>query len=236
MVAIILPLVKDVLYNPVYNALLSGDAHLGLGFGKVRWFDAEVSPFAGFPEGYDKGFDDLYDLLPGGRKILYATPEKIKEPKGWQLLAEINGLQFVYAGKPKSSGDLLNIVPLNNENVEEMVQLAMLTKPGPFNTRTIEFGHYFGIFENGKLVAMAGQRLHVENYAEISAVCTHPDYLGKGFAAALMQQQLRLIQSQGQFPFLHVRADNSRAIALYERLHFKVSREMNFYFMKREGE
>ena len=227
---------KDVLYNPVYNALLSGDAHLGLGHGKVRWFDAEVSPFAGFPEGYDKGFDELYDLLPRGRKILYATPQQIKEPKGWQVSAEINGLQFVYTGGLKTGGDALNIVPLQMENVQEMVQLATLTKPGPFNTRTIEFGHYFGIFENGKLVAMAGQRLHVENYAEISAVCTHPDYLGKGFAAALMQQQLRLIQSQGQFPFLHVRADNSRAIALYERLHFKVSREMNFYFMKREGE
>jgi len=228
--------VEDVLYNPVYNALRSGDVHLGLRNGEVRWFDEEVSPFAGFPEEYNKGFDDLFDLLPVGRKILYATPQQIKEPKGWLLLAEIKGLQFIYVGELKGGEDSLRIISLNKENVEEMVQLATLTKPGPFNTRTIEFGHYFGIFENGQLVAMTGQRLHVENYTEISAVCTHPDYLGKGFAAALMQQQLRLIQNHGQLPFLHVRADNSRAIALYERLHFKVNREMNFYFLKRKGD
>ena len=226
---------EDVLYNPVYNALLSGDAYLGLGTGEVRWFDEEVSPFAGFPEGYNKGFDDLYHWLPPERSILYATPLPIKEPGGWQIRADIKGLQFIYTGQPKTGEDSLKIVPLLKDHVEEMVELATLTKPGPFGLRTIEFGHYFGIFENGQLAAMAGQRLHVANYTEISAVCTHPHHLGKGFAAALTQHQLNLIQSQGQFPFLHVRADNSRAIALYERLNFKVNREMNFYFMKRDG-
>jgi len=235
MVAIILPEVEDVLYNPVYNALLSGDAHLGLGTGEVRWFNEQVSPFAGFAEEYPKGFEDLYDSLFPGRTILYATPQLIKEPAGWQLLAAIKGLQFIYTGGPTTVDPSLKLVPLHKENVEEMVQLATLTKPGPFGVRTIEFGHYFGIFDNGQLVAMTGQRLHVKNYTEISAVCTHPDHLGKGYAAALTQHQLGLIQSQGQLPFLHVRADNSRAIALYERLHFKVNREMNFYFMKRRG-
>ncbi len=114
-----------------------------------------------------------------------------------------------------------------------MMQLTALTKPGPFGLRTIEFGNYFGIFENETLVAMAGQRLHVSNYTEISAVCTHPAYLGKGFAGALMQHQLNLICDQGQIPFLHVREDNLRAIALYERLGFAIQRPMNFYFLKR---
>jgi predicted GNAT family acetyltransferase len=82
---------------------------------------------------------------------------------------------------------------------------------------------------------MTGQRLHVDNYTEISAVCTHPNYLGKGYAAALMLHQLNLIRKQGQQAFLHVRKDNSRAIALYERLGFKVNRGMNFYFMKRRA-
>jgi predicted GNAT family acetyltransferase len=114
-----------------------------------------------------------------------------------------------------------------------MIDLATLTKPGPFGKRTIEFGHYFGIFENDKLAAMTGQRMHAENYTEISAVCTHPDDTGKGYAFTLLQHQLQLIMHQGQQPFLHVREDNTRAIEIYQRLGFAVSRPMNFYFMQR---
>ena len=224
---------KDVLHNPVYNALLSGDASLGFGTEKVKYFDEQVSPFAGFDQDYDKGFKDLYNLLPVGRNILYATPQLIEEPEGWQILAEVKGLQFVFVEGTNSDGHSINPVPLNNSNIEEMMQLAALTKPGPFGPRTIEFGHYHGIFENNQLVAMTGQRLHVANYTEISAVCTHPNHLGKGYAAALMLHQMNLIRSRGQQAYLHVRADNSRAIALYERLGFKVQRIMNFYFMER---
>jgi len=225
----------DVLYNPVYNALLSGDARLCIGDGMVKYFDEQVSPFVGFPQDYDKGFDDLYNLLPAGRKILYATPEKIHEPQGWQMAAEMEGLQFVFAEGLNPADTSIKPVPLSDKNIYEMVQLATLTKPGPFGVRTLEFGHYHGIFENNQLVAMTGQRLHVDNYTEISAVCTHPNHLGKGYAAALMLHQLNFIRNQGQQAFLHVRKDNSRAIALYERLGFKVNRGMNFYFMKRRA-
>ncbi len=115
-----------------------------------------------------------------------------------------------------------------------MVELASLTKPGPFGKKTIDFGSYFGVFEKEKLVAMTGQRLHVQNFTEISAVCTHPGHTGKGYAQSLLQHQLQLILREGQQPFLHVRGDNDRAIALYQRLGFDISRSMNFYFMKRE--
>ena len=229
--------VDDLLKNPVYNALMTGDAQLSMGTGVVKYFDQEVSPFAGFPHEYEKGFDELYDLMPAGRRILYATPGSITKHKGWQLLTELKGLQFVYSGGEINSQATVQITRLTNENVDEMQKLATLTKPGPFASRTIEFGHYHGIFENGKLAAMTGQRLHVGDYTEISAVCTHPDHLGKGYAATLINHQLKLIHAQGKKPFLHVKADNDRAIALYERLGFKVSRGMNFYFLKRhDGE
>lgn len=225
--------VEHQLNNPVYYALLSGDAHLSFGTADVKFFDEQVSPFAGFSEDYNKGFDDLYDLLSPGRKILYAIPKFIKEPKGWEVLHEIKGLQFVFTAVSKSSTSFVEPVPLNTKNIEAMMQLAALTKPGPFGPRTIEFGNYFGIFEMEKLIAMAGQRLHVYNYTEISAVCTHPNHLGKGYAGALMNHQLNLILSHGQIPFLHVREDNRRAITLYERIGFTIQRPMNFYFLKR---
>ncbi len=224
---------KHLLNNPVYHALLSGDKDFSRGTDHVKFFDEEVSPFVGFDYSYEKGFSDLYELLPPGRNILYANPSPISHPAGWETVHEIKGLQFIYEGTA-TMNEFSNVLPLTTRHVEEMVQLAKLTKPGPFASRTIEFGSYFGVFNKEKLVAMTGQRLHVGNCTEISAVCTHPDHLGKGYAYTLLQHQLQIILQHRQQPFLHVRADNDRAIALYNRLGFTISRNMNFYFMKRK--
>jgi ribosomal protein S18 acetylase RimI-like enzyme len=225
--------VEHLLINPVYNALLTGDSSLAFGNDRVKYFHEQVSPFVGIADSNKHGFEELFDLLPFGRKILFATPQSIEEPEGWQLLNETKGVQFVLdsVANPDNAPDVP--VPLQKGNIEEMVQLATLTKPGPFGERTIEFGNYYGIFRGGRLAAMAGQRLHVTPYTEVSAVCTHPDYISRGFAAALIQHQISLIRREGKIPFLHVREDNTRAITLYERLAFKVSRLMNFYFLKR---
>jgi len=225
--------VKHLLHNPVFNALCSGDKHLSFGTGTVKYFNEEVSPFVGFEENNVNGFAELHQLLPQGRKILYANPVPTPLPPGWQLLHDIAGLQFVYEGTTEIKNEFANVMPLGKMHIKQMIDLATLTKPGPFNTGTINFGYYHGIFDNEKLVAMTGQRLHVQSYTELSAVCTHPDYLGKGYASTLLKHQLQLILQHGQQPFLHVREDNERAIAVYERLGFVVSRPMNFYFMKR---
>jgi len=112
------------------------------------------------------------------------------------------------------------IVPLTAADVPDMMALAELTKPGPFHRRTPELGDFFGIRRGAELVAMAGQRLRVPGHIELSAICTHPDHLGRGFGAALTRWQVRRILAAGEQPFLHVRGDNARAIALYERLGF----------------
>lgn len=222
----------NLLQNPVYNALSSGDSHFNIGNDVVKFFDEEVSPFAGFEEENKNGFEELYDNLPGGKRILFASVPKIQPPAGWQLQHEIEGAQFVYEGASIFPA-FDNIFPLNETHIEEIIGLVKLTKPGPFGKRTIEFGHYHGVFDNGKLVAMTGQRLHVSNYTELSAVCTHPGHTGKGYASALLRHQLQIILQSDQQPFLHVRADNDRAIGVYERLGFVKSRPMHFYFMKR---
>jgi ribosomal protein S18 acetylase RimI-like enzyme len=221
------------LSNPVWNALCSRDARLGTRAGDIAFFNEDVSPFAGFPEEHPDGFGALAHLLPAGRRILHATRKPVAIPAGWALSAHVEGLQFVYEQSGEPLAPELPVQPLGEDHISEMVQLATLTKPGPFNTRTIDFGNYYGVFSEGRLAAMTGQRLHLPGYSELSAVCTHPDHLGKGYAAALVQQQLHIICAQGEVPFLHVRADNERAIALYERLGFRANGPMHFYFMKR---
>lgn len=197
------------------------------------WFHEEVSPFAGFEEGDEQGFSSLYELLPEGRTILYATPLSIPPPEQWKLVVAVEGLQFLFKGAAIEEDPNFHPTVLTQEHIPQMMELAKLTKPGPFGTRTIEFGHYYGVFEGGRLAAMTGQRLHVQNFTEISAVCTHPDHLGKGYATALVQHQANLILRHDQIPYLHVRADNQRAIAVYERLGFGVQGPMNFYFLKK---
>ena len=91
---------QEILDNPVYESLINGDRHLGGGHGKVRYFDEAVSPFAGFETGYENGFSDLYDQLPKGRKILYATRKNLTGPQSWKLMHEIKGLQFVLEKAP----------------------------------------------------------------------------------------------------------------------------------------
>jgi len=226
--------VEHPLHNPVFNALRSGDSHFALGNAQVKYFPAEVSPYAGFDSNNATGFDQLHALLPAGRQILFARPEPLEAiPTGWKLRHAIAGVQMIHDGKAPASPSFDAVQPLQAEHIPAMIALTRLTRPGPFASRTIEFGGYHGIFINGALAAMTGQRLHVGNYTEVSAVCTHPDHLGKGYATLLLQHQLQLILAQGQQPFLHVRADNERAIGVYERLGFTISRPMEFYFMER---
>ena len=227
---------EQLLDNPVFSALCTGDKHLSSGTDKAKYFDESISPFAGFPQNYSDGFQDLYTLLPAGRVILYATPNLLPEASGWQVLHAIEGLQFIWEKSHNTTENSTTPVPLDETHVDQMIELASLTKPGPFAKRTIDFGHYYGFFEGTKLFAMTGQRLHIQNFTEISAVCTHPSHLGKGYAQALVQHQIKLITSEGQTPFLHVRKDNLRAIALYERLGFKVRTAMNFYVLKRKAD
>lgn len=225
--------VKPQLYNPVFKAMKSGDKSLSSGTENVTYFDPEVSPFIGIKSGCENGFDELFALLPAGRYILHATPERMRIPRGWKLVACVKGIQMMLGNLVSASSPAIRPVPLSEQHVPEMMKLAALTKPGPFGARTISFGNYHGIFSEGQLAAMSGERLHPHQFTEISTVCTHPNHLGKGYAAALVRHQAQCILDEGRQAFLHVRKDNERAIALYKRLGFTYAGDMNFYFMKR---
>ena len=124
-------------------------------------------------------------------------------------------------------------IELGERDVPEMMALAALTKPGPFGRRTRELGAYLGIRESGNLVAMAGERLRVPGYTEVSAVCTHPDHVGRGHARALITEMVKQICNRNEVPFLHVRADNLRAIGLYEHMGFRKRALVQFAVIRR---
>lgn len=225
---------EHFLDNPAWNALISGNSRLSFGNDQVKYFDNEVSPFAALSENIRENFLQLYDLLPQNRPVLFVAPEKIAIPPMWQIRRVIHGVQMVChaarTGKESHSG----LIPLTKEHVPQMMELTRLTDPGPFASKTIEFGHYRGIFENSQLVAMAGQRLHAFNFAEVSAVCTRPGYTGKGYARQLISDQVSRIKAGGETPYLHSRADNGRAISVYESLDFEIRKEVWFYLMVKE--
>ena len=122
---------------------------------------------------------------------------------------------------------------MTDKDIPEMIKLTALTKPGPFFQRTIDFGNYEGIYAGDDLIAMSGQRLQPDPYTEISAVCVHPDHLGKGYAKKLIRNQVRKMMDAGRIPFLHLFSDNAPARTLYETLGFKTRSTMRVYMMEK---
>jgi predicted GNAT family acetyltransferase len=209
--------------NVIWQSLTTRHAHFAESFGQARRFIREVTSLSGFAEESADGYAALAGLVGvGGTAALFLDSE-YKPRSGWELLAAAPLLQMVCEdGKREKSESVHEITRLGAQNSSEMLELATLTKPGPFGIRTHELGNFVGIRCEGKLVAMAGERLKVPGHTEVSAVCSHPDHLGKGYAAMLMTEIMRGIWDRGEVPFLHVRGDNRRAIALYERLGFRI--------------
>lgn len=224
-----------ILDNPGWTALTTGSRHLGSGNDEAKYFFKDIAAFVGLrdnsAEGSVDGLKALYEVSPHDGPFIFISPDKITIPTTFKLLRELACYQMIFDTSlvvPE-----LTIIPiqLTAEDVPQMMELTALTNPGPFVERTIEFGHYYGIFDGKKLVAMAGQRMHSTPYAEISAVCTHPDYLGRGYARQLLLHQVKRITAAGALPYLHVRDDNTRPLKIYESMGFVTRTSLNFYVL-----
>jgi ribosomal protein S18 acetylase RimI-like enzyme len=209
--------------NPIFNALGTCQAHFAESYGVLRRFPAEVTTLGGFPDPNAEGFAAMRGLLAAGGGLVLFLPKRITPPEGLEIMTEGALLQMILENDARLEPNrkLYDFIELGEADVPEMVELATLTKPGPFATRTREMGTYLGIRKDGKLVAMAGERLKLPGYTEISAVCTHPEHLGHGYAGFLMTILAERIRGRGEVPILHVRAENTRAVPLYERLGFR---------------
>ena len=222
--------------NVIWNALTTRQAHFALGDKRARMFLSEVGPLSGLEDADDGGYDFLAALLgdKGAAAVFLDAPYEAHAEFEWIAGAPLVQMVCRNDKSPASHPKLdAEIIELDASDSPEMIALTALTKPGPFGTRTHELGYYVGIRQDTKLVAMAGERLKVPGYTEVSAVCTHPDYLGRGYAAALMTEVMRGIRERGETPFLHARGDNARAIALYERLGFVTRKTGHFAVLRK---
>jgi predicted GNAT family acetyltransferase len=219
--------------NPAFNALSTGNKYLSNPNETAKHFSKETSPFIGLAETTKEKLVELYNAIPYSSVFVYISSVEVDFPEPWIVLQKMECLQMVCENPTREAKTTEPLIPLTDEHIPAMLALTKLTAPGPFSERTIDFGHYKGIFDGDKLVAMAGQRLNPTPYAEISAVCTHPDYLGRGYAAQLLLHHVQRIKAASGIPFLHVLATNSRAISVYHSLGFETRKQMNFYIIKK---
>ena len=163
--------------------------------------------------------DDLAKIVEPGELVLVMGASITPDPgPSWRIAESIPLVQMVLES-PLAAPDL-EVEELDEKDADDVMALVRRTEPGPFERRTIEMGRYVGLREEGRLVAMAGERMKPPGHTEISAVCTHPDFRGRGLGEALVREIAAPIQALGDVPFLHVHRENAGAIALYERLGF----------------
>jgi predicted GNAT family acetyltransferase len=223
--------------NPIWQALISTHAHFAEVRNCARKFPPEVSVLAGFAEPTPENYDSLASLVPADERVVLFLQQPPNPPAPWTVVSAGPLLQMVcekYTSPRQRHSTQPKFVPLTTADVPEMLALTQSTKPGPFGARTRELGDYFGIRSAGTLAAMAGERLRLPGYTEISAVCTHPDHLGHGYASALIGMLMDRIFSRGELPFLHVRPENARAIQVYERLGFARRVMLQVVVLRRE--
>ena len=225
-------LVEHVLDRPILSALRSRHSAFAEGGTHAFRYPAEVSPFAAAIDGSDEALAALSGLLvPGRSAILLGVNESPLPPNA--VAEHVVGAVQMLAVSVTPPEEDFPFLELSDADAAEMLALATLTKPGPFMSRTHDFGGYIGIRVEGRLVAMAGHRLKVPGFIEVSAVCTHPDFRGKGYASFLMRVAAARIQAGGDTPFLHTYAANTGAIKLYETLGFVHRADMRVMVVRR---
>lgn len=216
--------------NLIWHCFTGPQMAFTCGTATARRFAPGLPAILGFAAPSEPEFDGIAPFCAEGESF-YCADWTGPVPVGWRLEEEDFMLQMVWAGASRPPfGQAFLDAPaalepqrLTPAHVPEMTALAELTHPGPFGPRNIELGEYFGYFENGRLIAMIGERLYAPPHREISAVCTHPDFQGKGYARRLLAHLLRRQLARGEQPFLHVMRDNP-ARQLYARCGFVVAR------------
>jgi GNAT superfamily N-acetyltransferase len=220
-----------LLNNPIWNALSTDQSYLAHSNHLAGRFPRDVAPFGAMKTQSPSGYEALAQILAGDTVALFLDSKTVL-PAGWTIPISGDIYQMTFEAPPPAQPNQV-IRKLTEADVPEMLGLTELTEPGPFLRRTIELGAYYGIHESGSLVAMAGERLRLTGFTEVSAVCTHPSFRGRGYGNALMSVVISGIMNRGETPFLHVRTTNP-AIALYKKLGFRTRAQLYLAVIQQE--
>jgi GNAT superfamily N-acetyltransferase len=204
--------------NPIWFALTTEHRTLARSHGLARRYPPDVSPLAALLHPTNDAFADLRQLVSPGEHVALFTASSFEVPGDWQV-DRSRWIEQMICEVPLVSPPVAPL-PLGVTDVPEMLELTAATEPGPFLPQTIQMGSYFGIRAvDGRLVAMAGERLQSTECVEISAVCTHPEFRGRGYAQALTTFLAAQVLAAGKIPFLHVKSENGAKV-VYQKIGF----------------
>lgn len=219
---------------PIWTALTTRQQTLAQIEGGARRYPPDIAPFAALAAESAQSWDALHALLGAGEPAVLFTPDPVSVPAQFDVVMAATGEQMI--GTPAQTNiETPPLVALGADDVAAMMELVELTKPGPFGPRTHELGRFLGIRIGGRLAAMTGERMAPGNYTEMTAVCVHPDFRGRGYAQVLLAAVSRQILARGEIPFLHVFSDNASAIALYKRQGMTIRRQLHVTVLGRRG-
>jgi len=211
---------NQLLDNITWFTLTGPHARYASGEKDVRRYAAGFSPIVGFANPEHPDFSVLAAYCEP-EEHLYCPQWKGEVPTDWRIHVEKSLFRMVWDGVIPETDEFPDAIKLGPEHAAQAFELAQLTNPGPFGPRTIELGEYFGWFEDGRLAAMAGERMYAGTLREVSGICTHPDVRGRGLASRLTLKLIRREMQRGETPFLHVMGDNPTARQLYQKMGFR---------------
>jgi len=217
---------ENKLDNPVWFSLTESHEKFSVNYGDVKFYHPDYCPFGGFInlDATEKHLDEYSNLASN----FYVVGEKPNHSPSLSLNKELVCCQMVLASKIEM--DIQDeIIPLKAEHKADLLRLVNLVQPGYFKNNTPELGNYYGIYKDNELVALTGERMKMNAYTEVSAVVTHPDHTGKGYAKQLVAHTSNQIFREDKTPYLHVAESNIGAIKLYEKLGFVTRRKISFW-------
>ena len=217
--------------NPFWASLRSRHRALALRADGAARYSPEFAPFLGVANADVDATEAIASLVGTGESV-YLLGIAPRVPGGWQLEAFPDLAQMICT-TPLAMIDGPDVIALSDAHRADVLALTALVYPHYFRERTMDLGRYFGIYEQGRLAAIIGERLGMEAYQEISAVCTHPDFPGRGYARRLLALLSNDNLERGRTPFLHVSHQNGRAKQLYEQMGYRLRRDIGFWSLRR---